>query len=273
MRWRSLVLATLWVGSLLGGAGSAPATAFQAGQAPARDTTQPRTGTARVLGRIVAADSGAPVRRALVRLTAADDRDSRSAVTDIDGRYEFRNVASDTYRVGATKDAWLATAFGTDRRYPVGRTFKVGDGETVANINIALPPGCAITGHILDEFGEGIPNVHVTIYRMQSVGGVRRMVPGGSFASTDHLGQYPIFGLEPGSYYLTAIAARDPSRLVEGADRVVCCPTFYPGTSDPGQAPLRVAIGRFRSCSYNGRSGCGHWRPVRPHSDNEEEAE
>jgi hypothetical protein len=55
------------------------------------------------------------VRRALVRLTAADGRDSRTTVTDVDGKYEFRDVPSGSYRVGATKDAWLATAFGTVR--------------------------------------------------------------------------------------------------------------------------------------------------------------
>jgi len=222
--------------------GVTPAGEPRAPQAPARDTAPQRAGTSRVLGRVLTADTSAPVRRALVRLVPADSRDSRSTVTDVDGKYEFRDVPSGSYRVGASKDAYLAAAFGANRRYPAGTTFKVGHDETIRNINVLLPRACAIAGHVFDEFGEGIARVVVTAYRVQSVGGVRQMLPGPE-ASTDDLGQYRIFGLQPGSYYLAALVTRDPSLGVEGGNPY--CLTYYPGTSQPVQAQAtRVVPGQ-----------------------------
>jgi hypothetical protein len=249
MRWRSLVLAALWVGSLLGGASSAPVIAIQAGQAPARDTTQLRTGTGRVLGRVVTADTGAPVRRALIRLTSADSRDSRTALADSDGNYEFRDLLSASYRLSAWKDAYIGAFFGTDRRNPVGRTFKVEDGETVRNINVTLAHGCAISGRVYDEFGEGIPNANVTVLRYQSSGGSRQLQAAPAFRPasdrTDDLGQYRLFGLEPGNYYVQVVPYRGEGPEVQSApDRGSFVPTFYPGTPDASQAhAVRVARG------------------------------
>src|SRR3954467_7507522 len=53
------------------------------------DNRTPTTEDSFVRGRIIAADSGRPLRRATVRITGAAIRGARSATTDVDGRYEF----------------------------------------------------------------------------------------------------------------------------------------------------------------------------------------
>src|SRR5262245_28961566 len=57
-------------------------------QAPPRDQTQQKTGTSRIRGRVIAADTGAPLRRAAVRVSSPDLREGRSTMTDADGRFE-----------------------------------------------------------------------------------------------------------------------------------------------------------------------------------------
>ena len=52
---------------------------------------QMKTGTGRILGRVLASDSGAPIRRAQVRLTAPEIG-VKTALTDADGRFEFREL-------------------------------------------------------------------------------------------------------------------------------------------------------------------------------------
>src|SRR3954469_16908232 len=62
-------------------------------QMPPRDSRQPaKSGTATLRGHIVAADSGQPLRRAQVRVVAAELRENRMTTTDADGKYEFKEL-------------------------------------------------------------------------------------------------------------------------------------------------------------------------------------
>ena len=65
--------------------------------APRDGATQPATGTGRILGRVVSADSGSPLRRAQVRIFAAEQRVTRSAITDAEGRYQFSELPAGRY--------------------------------------------------------------------------------------------------------------------------------------------------------------------------------
>src|SRR4051812_27925247 len=57
---------------------------------PPRDQQQPPAiGTSRIRGRVVASDTGRPIRRAIVRLSSPAVRESRSTSTDQDGLFEF----------------------------------------------------------------------------------------------------------------------------------------------------------------------------------------
>jgi hypothetical protein len=81
------------------------------GGAPARDQTR-RTGTARLRGRVVAADTGQPLRRATVRLMSPEIRESVSTMTDGDGLYEFKELAAGRYTVSASKGSYASLSYG-----------------------------------------------------------------------------------------------------------------------------------------------------------------
>lgn len=58
-------------------------------QSPARDKPAgSRIATSRIRGRVLAADTGAPVRRAYIEIHAPELREMRAATTDADGRSE-----------------------------------------------------------------------------------------------------------------------------------------------------------------------------------------
>src|SRR6266508_2076611 len=60
-----------------------------------RDTRSgPQTGTARVSGRVVATQTGSPLRRAQISLFGLEGQAQtrRTATTDGDGRYEFKDL-------------------------------------------------------------------------------------------------------------------------------------------------------------------------------------
>src|SRR5436305_3598072 len=73
---------------------------------PARDPngtpnaqTSAPTGTAVIRGRVIAADSGNPLRRAQVRILGTEVRVNQGAITDGDGRYEFSKVPAGRYTI------------------------------------------------------------------------------------------------------------------------------------------------------------------------------
>ena len=76
----------------------------------------------------------------------------------------------------------------------------LGEGQTLTNVDVALPRGSVIAGRITDEFGEPIAMAQVQAQRYQyRPGGQRRLTfAGGPFVMTDDLGQFRVYGLMPG---------------------------------------------------------------------------
>ncbi|HET9832827.1 MAG TPA: carboxypeptidase-like regulatory domain-containing protein, partial [Vicinamibacterales bacterium] len=113
--------------------------------------------------------------------------------------------------------------------------------QTIEKIDFALPRGAVIAGHVFDEFGEPSANVSVTALRFQYDGrGRRRLSPAGAASSND-LGEFRIFALAPGDYYLSVLVGE----FGDSIDRASYAPLYYPGTTDVNLAELlTVASGQ-----------------------------
>src|SRR5205085_10328036 len=79
------------------------------------------------------------------------------------------------------------------------------DGQQLKGIDFVLPRGSVISGTLLDEDGDAMPGVNVRVLRYQMQQGNRQLVPSGS-GQTDDRGQYRVWGLMPGDYYVDAVA-------------------------------------------------------------------
>ncbi|HEY0284457.1 MAG TPA: carboxypeptidase-like regulatory domain-containing protein, partial [Vicinamibacterales bacterium] len=88
-------------------------------QSPPRDrnATDAPTGTGRLRGRVVAADTGIPLRRAQVRATSSTIRTIRLTTTDAEGRYEFLNLPAGRYTLNVSKAGYAAIEFGQRRPF------------------------------------------------------------------------------------------------------------------------------------------------------------
>ena len=67
-----------------------------------------------------------------------------------------------------------------------------------------MPRGSVISGRVLDEFGEPVADAMVNAMRSAWTAGRRKLQPTGRSAQTNDLGQYRIYGLPPGDYYVSA---------------------------------------------------------------------
>ncbi|MDP2319262.1 MAG: carboxypeptidase-like regulatory domain-containing protein [Acidobacteriota bacterium] len=214
----------------------------QARATPLRDDA-PR-GTAVIRGQIVAADTGAPIRRAQVRVSSPEARESRVAATDAQGRFEVKELPAGRYTINASKGGFVTLQYGQRRPSESGTPIELGDGQTLDKLTIALPRGSVLGGRITDEFGEPVANASVIAMRYSYAAGGRRLTaaPGSnSRDTTDDQGHYRLFGLPPGEYFVSATLrsgpeAADPTGEVSGY-----AATYFPGTPNLNDA-ARVTL-------------------------------
>jgi hypothetical protein len=238
-------------------------------QMPARDAAAQRgTGTGRIQGRVVAADTGAPLRRAQIRIFANEQRVQRTASTDAEGRYQIRDLPAGRYNINVTRNGYVSLQFGQQRPFEPGKPLELGDGQIAERIDFALPRGGVISGRITDEVGEPIAGVSVRAMRHQyTPEGTRRLMPAmtpGLFnIQTNDLGEFRLYGLMPGSYIISANPngmggmmmfgpASGPATLMgagDGSDGFA--PTYYPGTSNENEAQaVTVTTGQETPVSF-----------------------
>jgi protocatechuate 3,4-dioxygenase beta subunit len=221
---------------------------------------QHKTGTARIKGRLITADSGAAVRRATVRLSGPEIL-PKTAATDSEGNFEFRDLPAGRFTITATKSGFVTVGYGQLRPFESPKTIELRDGEQLDKADITMPRGSVISGRIIDEFGEPVADASVSAMRSTWSNGRRRLQSTGRTATTNDLGQYRIYGLPPGEYFVSA-TLRGAQELmftemaVAAAVRVIgqdssetpksgYAPTYYPGTANGGEAQkLTLALGQ-----------------------------
>jgi hypothetical protein len=203
---------------------------------------QAARGTAVLRGQVVAADTGTPIRRAQVRVSAQNVREARVTITDGQGRFEIRDLAAGRYTLTASKGGFVTLQYGQRRPGESGTPLDLGEGQALDKLLVGLPRGSVIGGRITDEFGEPLVNAAVTALRYAFVGGARRLVPAGARDTTDDQGSYRLFGLPPGDYLVSA-TLRAAEVTDAGSDVSGYAPTYFPGTSSAADAQrVRVAL-------------------------------
>ena len=172
-----------------------------------------------VSGQVTDAFTKTPVAEARVLLARTDGPlgDSLAARTNEQGRFSIANVPAGTYRVFAVDPDYLRREHAT--------AVVVTAAKPVANIAIAMTRFAVIAGRVTNEHGDPAPNIFVRAWTQ--MGQVAE-------AKTNDLGEYRLFGLEPGSYTISAERYLPPR--IDGA--------FYFGPTPP--CPDCMGEGEFR---------------------------
>jgi Carboxypeptidase regulatory-like domain len=215
-----------------------------------------KTGTGRLRGRVVAGDTGSIVRRAQVRISSPDIG-SKTALTDAQGRYEFKDLPAGRFTVSVSKSGFVTMQYGQNRPFEPGRQIDLADAQVMEKADVALPRGSAVSGRILDEFGEPVADASVSAMRMQYAGGKRRLVQSGRNSMTNDLGQFRLFGLPPGEYYVSATLRTMDTMIMDmlggsniggptgSNNNTGYAATYYPGTPSPAEAQrISLAVGQ-----------------------------
>ena len=140
-------------------------------------------------------------------VTAAELPGGRGMLTDDGGVFDFTELPAGRYTLTVSKTGFVSLSYGQRRPLQAGTPLQLADGQQLKGIEFRLPRGSVIAGRVFDEDGDPMPGVMVRVMRYQYQQGERRLTPAGN-AQTDDKGQYRVWGLMPGEYYVNADHAR-----------------------------------------------------------------
>ncbi len=217
-----------------------------------------RRGNAIVRGIVVAADSGAPLHRAYVRMKTERSQEV-ATVTNVNGAFEITGLPAGTYAVSAAKGGWARLGY---RAVPplTGTILEIADGQVIDGLRMALVRGGVVAGTFTDESGNPVAGARVSAL-------IRRVRDSGAYLDdswawpernssdiTDDQGRFRIIGLPANTYYIGAfseaqfgsyVGNRNPLRDLDFT------PTYYPGTYDAGQAvAIQITPGIERTANF-----------------------
>jgi len=203
---------------------------------------------------VFAGDTGKPLAGAIVtlvntRATTPGDRQGRWVRTDANGLWDAPDVPAGAYTLSVSKSGYLKIEYGQKRPFERGKTIEIRPGQVLDRIDIALPRAGAISGRVFDEFGDPVAAVFVRALRQRYVDGRRELTPltealegltNGGGDVTDDLGQFRIYGLAPGDYFVSA-SFNPPG---EAATALGYPPVYYPGTPSAAESRrIRIGLG------------------------------
>ena len=235
-----MIVRALVAGMLLLLPSAAPA------QPPARDNPPP-TGTAIVRGRVIVAGTEHGLAKVTVRAVSPPLRVNKAVLTDASGRYDIGELPAGRYSITTTKTNYVPAVHGQLRPLGPGKPIDVANGAVVDHVDFALQRTGVISGTIVDEFGDPAAVVQVAPMRYMFFNGERRLQIAGPSSMTNDLGEYRLFGLFPGQYYVSA-TLRNNNFGSESTEPTTYAPTFFPGTGSSADAQrLIVAAGQTLS--------------------------
>ena len=212
--------------------------------------------TSSVSGQVVTAAEGAPLKSA--RLVLVPERQGtgslqvHSAMSDAEGKFNIKEIPAGRYRFSASHNGYVDQQFqsaGVEK----GAVLALRAGEQVKDVLFRMTLAAVITGRVDDEDGEPMANIQVVALQRPSeeekednpwLG--HRELSAAAGGQTDDRGQYRLFGLKPGEYYIRAIDEFMPTMMLLGIasdDWAVheslgsqYAPVYYPGVTQIGQA-------------------------------------
>ncbi len=194
-------------------------------------------------GAVLKASTGEPVKKAVVTARKATEgrEEPQSATTDAGGRFELKNLDPGQYHLHVFRNGYVYAEYGQRDPSGPGTILSLSAGQHLRDISFRLIQAAVISGHVYDEDGEPVAGATVGALRYRYSKGQKKLEPSGG-GETNDLGEFRIYGLAPGEYYLNAVF--NPGRFGMPAAEGSYAPVYYPGTSDPSRAtPIQLRAG------------------------------
>jgi len=186
---------------------------------------QPAADKCRLEGTVLNAVTGQPIRKARITLTPVPGGEPILAAADAHGKFALADLVPGKYNLMAGHDGYTDQRYGAKRpgEEQKGEQLELTAGSAKTDANLKLTPLGTIMGFVRDEDGDPVRQVDIALlaYAYRSSG---KKLQIRNDVQTDALGEYRLFDVPSGTYYLRAkpVSAQAP------------------GTGQPGEAYAAV---------------------------------
>jgi uncharacterized protein (DUF2141 family) len=166
------------------------------------------------------------------------------AITDSGGHFILNNVPAGMRNVSAQLEGYWGPETNGNRPGNSSKTVLV-TSDMITDITIPMTPSGIISGRVMDPRGILISDIQVGAFLIAYNEGVVTLQQRAS-RTTDDRGEYRLFKLPPGTYYVAAVPRQNGNRpaLPDNPVQVAPIRTYYLNVPDPAaSSPLTVQGG------------------------------
>ncbi len=223
-------------------------------------------------GSVIKEPGGEPLKKAIIELIAENQEEggNYTATSDQDGRFKIVDIQPGRYRMFVERPGYLEVDQKRRRSPGTALSFKAGQEQKDQTLHMLT--AAIITGRVLDEDGDPMPNVDVTVLRRKFAADRVKFEPSGT-AQTNDLGEYRIGGLLAGKYFVSSTppvnfqslvpAQKSTEERTAALANTAYVTTYYPNTVERSQAtaielhagdetPVDFAMVRTHTASIRG---------------------
>ena len=222
-----------------------------------------------VSGRVVTAADAAPLKSAQILLASERQEQGTpqayTAKSDADGRFTIKDVPAGRYQFFASHAGFVNQPY---QASPGEKSaiLALRSGQEIKDVLFRMIPAAVVTGRVTDEDGEAMEHTLVLALRRPSEDETEdfpwlqhRELGPAAVAQTDDRGEFRLFGLRPGTYFIRA--EDDPSELpgdafsnqwrIRASIGSRYAPIYYPGVAQLSQAqPVTVSPGAEATADF-----------------------
>jgi protocatechuate 3,4-dioxygenase beta subunit len=227
---------------------------LSAQEAPSTQTAKtPSNQTCRISGLVVKSGTSEPLKKAHIYLRKEDDPMSGYTThTDAAGHFAIEKIDPGRYDLRVGHTGYVSQSYGENSSTSRGAVLALNPGREIRDLLFRMVPWAVISGKVTDEDGDPVSDAQVQAMR-HSVKEGKRVLEPRSVASTNDLGEFRLYGLAKGRYFIHAVVgSRWDSGLLDSSvgdagstSRAGYAPVYYPGTADEARAAtIEVAPGQ-----------------------------
>jgi protocatechuate 3,4-dioxygenase beta subunit len=231
-----IVVGTLTLATMAGYAGQLP---------------RPAAGSGVIAGRVIDAQTGAPIPGATVRLSQtrspAKARLGYSHTTsDASGRFAFQSLPEGQFSLTSTATNYLEGKAGKRRERGYEQWVSLRTDQVVETLTIEMTRAARITGNVRNERGEPVADLRVHAWPREVGYRPDWPVPRTYSAPTTKDGDYVLDGISPGDYVVLVPVQHSTFRAREGEPEpcAFAAPPSQPSSAADRGAAMRAAPAR-----------------------------
>jgi hypothetical protein len=169
-------------------------------------------GTSSIEGAVVNAANQQPVAQTQIVAVPVGGqwKDARTTTTDLAGKFSLGGLTPGSYRIFFEHDGFVRGEYGQRAAGKAGVPIDIAAGKNIAGVIVPLTATATILGRVINGSNDPVVNATVKALKPSYRDGERSLQAMQSVQTND-LGEYRLFGLIPGNYFLSVTPIPSPS--------------------------------------------------------------